>query len=393
MCFRALIILASLLLGLSGPAAAADEGSLKVTQPWARASLGQVKVGAAYLTIENHGQHADRLVGLASPVANHVELHNTIMDEGVMKMRPMEVLELAPGETAALEPGGMHVMLMGLKQPLKEGETFPMTLSFAEAGEVTIQVQVDKATASGPSGGHGGMDHATMDHGSMDHGSMDHAAHHEAHHGKAIEMDGESGPSLRLQVVGDPEEGWLIMLDTDNFAFSEAHADQPHQEGEGHAHLYVDGEKITRVYEDNYRVESLPEGSHEIRVSLHTNDHRHYQVDGHQVAADVTIEAGANEKPEAAIHVVDLQIRGRKVLGPDTVRVTEGEQVRLEWSSDEATELHLHGYDILTGIEQGDPTITSFEAHSAGRFPITSHGFGAHDHSHTTLLYLEVLPD
>ena len=126
---------------------------------------------------------------------------------------------------------------------------------------------------------------------------------------------------------------------------------------------------------------------------MHANDHRHYQSEGHQIAADVTVEAGADGKPEAALRIVDLQIRDRKVLGPGTLRVKEGEQVRLEWSSDEVTKLHLHGYDIETGIEQGDPTITTFEAHSAGRFPITSHGFGADDHGHYNLLYLEVLPD
>ena len=374
-------------LGLAGPLAASDH-ALKVEQPWARASLGKVKVGAAYLTIVNQGHDADRLVALSSPVAERTELHSTTMDEGVMKMRPVESLEVAPGETVAFEPGGLHVMLMGLKQPLTEGESFPMTLRFAEAGDLVVQVQVDTATASGPSG---------MDHGGMDHASMDHSGHqedaHGAHHGNPLEMDSDSGPSLRLEVVVDPEEGWLLKLQTANFTYVKNHADQPHVDGEGHAHLYVDGEKVTRIYEETYRLESLPEGSHEIRVTLNSNDHRHYEVAGNQVAADVTVEAGANQKPEAAMHIVDLQIRDRKVLGPNTLRVTEGEQVRLEWSSDEATKLHLHGYDIETGIEQGDPTITTFEAHSAGRFPITAHGFGDHDHGHHNMLYLEVLPD
>ena len=384
MTLKSLLIVALAAAGtLAAPerlaAAEQSHGGLEVERPWARASLGAVKVGVAYLTIVNRGHGADRLIGLSTTVAGRAELHSTTMDQGVMKMRPVESLELAPGETVALEPGGLHVMLMGLQAPLREGEHFPLTLSFAEAGDMTVQVRIDSATASGP--------------GEMDHANMDHGAHHGGHHGPPVEMTADDGPGLRLEVVADPENGWLLTLATENFTFAEDKANQPHEDGEGHAHLYVDGEKITRIYEETYRLERLTEGSHQIRVSLHANDHRHYEVDGEQVAAEVTVEAGPEETPESAYHIADLQILKRRVLGPNTLRVKEGEQVRLEWSSDEVTKLHLHGYDIKTDIERGDPTITTFEAHTAGRFPITSHGFGSDDHGHYTLLYLEVLPD
>ena len=77
-------------------------------------------------------------------------------------------------------------------------------------------------------------------------------------------------------------------------------------------------------------------------------------------------------------------------MGPKTLRVGEGERVRLQWSSDQPAEVHLHGYDIETKIEPGQPAVTAFDAETAGRFPVTAHGLGGEDH--TTLLYLEVLP-
>ena len=120
-------------------------GSLEILQPWARASL--TVNGAAYLELANHGSTLDRLVAVTTPVAARAELHEHQMDGGVMKMRPVDGIDIAPGGTAVLKPGGYHVMLMGLKQPLKAGTHFPLTLTFAKAGKLEIDVTVEAAGA------------------------------------------------------------------------------------------------------------------------------------------------------------------------------------------------------------------------------------------------------
>jgi hypothetical protein len=159
-----------LIAGLASSSAFAHEfklGTLTIGHPWARASAGPVRNGAAYLTVHNAGA-ADSLVAVSGDVAKRVELHTHLMEGDVMKMRRVEALEVPAGGMAALEPGGIHVMLIGLAQPLKEGERFPLTLTFRDAGEVTVEVKVEAVGSMGPAG----ADHGTMDHGTMDHGTM-----------------------------------------------------------------------------------------------------------------------------------------------------------------------------------------------------------------------------
>ena len=142
-------------LWMAAPAFAA--GKVEAQEAWARASAGAHKTGAAYLTILNHGDSVDRLVAASTPAAERAELHAHLHEGGVMRMRQVDAIEVHPGEPMVLAPGGLHVMLMGLARPLKEGERFPLTLSFEKAGEQTVQVAVQKAGAAGPShgGGHG----------------------------------------------------------------------------------------------------------------------------------------------------------------------------------------------------------------------------------------------
>ncbi len=134
---------------LSNLAAASDYnlGDLAIHKPWARASIGQAQAGAAYLTVMNKGSVPDRLIAAEGTVANRVELHTHMMEGGVMKMRPVKAIEVAPGEPAVLKPGGLHVMLMGLKAPLVKGESFPLTLVFEKAGRIEIEVPIGEATA------------------------------------------------------------------------------------------------------------------------------------------------------------------------------------------------------------------------------------------------------
>jgi len=153
----------SLLLAVI-PAAAAEHhdgmghpkvGAIVVEQAWARASL--TANGAAYVSLQNTGKSTDHLVSIRTPVANRAELHTHLMDKGIMRMRPLKAIELSPGAPAVMRPGGDHIMLMGLKRKLKEGERFPITLRFAKAGEITVMVTVFGPGASGPDGdGHSG---------------------------------------------------------------------------------------------------------------------------------------------------------------------------------------------------------------------------------------------
>lgn len=169
--------IAAIALTFAAGTAFAD-GKVSVTEPWARAGTPAARSGAAFMTIKNNGTEADRLVGAETPAAEKAELHTQLMDDGVMKMRQVDAIELPPGEPVALRPGGLHVMLMGLKQPLTQGGRFPVTLTFAKAGTVTVEVPIQGAGAMGPDGA-GGMGHGGMPHGGAGHGAMHQQMHGE----------------------------------------------------------------------------------------------------------------------------------------------------------------------------------------------------------------------
>jgi copper(I)-binding protein len=129
-------------------AALAQPAQLEINNAWARATPGKSENGAAYLTIQS--PTADRLVSASSPVAKKAELHTMSMQGMVMKMRPIAELDIPAGQPVALKPGGEHIMLMGLSQPLHEGQSFPLTIDFEKAGPRTVTVTVEKAGAKGP---------------------------------------------------------------------------------------------------------------------------------------------------------------------------------------------------------------------------------------------------
>ena len=132
--------------GLAG-AASAQESAIAVEHVWARATPGKAETGAVYAEIVNHGNAPDRLLAVSSPVAEKADLHQNKLENGIMKMRPVDTLTIAPGKSEELAPGGYHIMLMGLAHPLHEGESFPVTLTFEKAGKVTATVSVKKAGA------------------------------------------------------------------------------------------------------------------------------------------------------------------------------------------------------------------------------------------------------
>jgi copper(I)-binding protein len=138
---RVAILLGLSMIGGASAAVAADAG-LTVEHAWARpAAVGQM--GVIYLTVKDTGA-PDHLIGVRTPVADDAQLHQSKMQGGVMEMRPVQAASVAPAEPLELAPGGYHIMLMGLKQALKEGQTVPVTLVFEKAGAVTAQATVQR---------------------------------------------------------------------------------------------------------------------------------------------------------------------------------------------------------------------------------------------------------
>ena len=127
-------------------------GDIAIGHPYATPSIPGTTNGAAYLAlIENKGAVADRLVRASTPAAARVEIHTMNVDaQGVMRMREIEGIALAPKEKVQMKPGaGLHLMLIGLKEPLKEDATFPMTLEFERAGKVEVKVIVGQPKPTG----------------------------------------------------------------------------------------------------------------------------------------------------------------------------------------------------------------------------------------------------
>jgi copper(I)-binding protein len=141
---RKFFVFAALLL-VTG-AAAAQTGSVVVTDAWARATLAEI--GAAYLTLQS--PVADRLTGLSTPVAHTAQLHTTSREGGIVKMRLIPALDLPAGQPIRLEPGATHIMLIGLTEKLNPGQSFPLTLTFEKAGTREVTVSVAKPGAMGP---------------------------------------------------------------------------------------------------------------------------------------------------------------------------------------------------------------------------------------------------
>lgn len=140
-------ILAVLALAALGGGQALAEGTLAVSDAWARPTI-PTRPGAGYLTLANTGDAPVVLTGARAEGAEKIELHTTVDENGVVKMLHLESLEIAPGETVVFGPGGTHFMLMGLAEPLAEGARFTATLMFEEAEEVEVSFAVGKEPAT-----------------------------------------------------------------------------------------------------------------------------------------------------------------------------------------------------------------------------------------------------
>jgi Uncharacterized protein conserved in bacteria len=144
LCRRLILATAASLLALPTIAQDYKLGSLEITTPWTRATPPSARTGGGFMTITNKGTVADKLVSARSAASDKVEIHEVQMDGSVMRMRELtKGLEIAPGATVMLKPGGYHIMFMELKAPIAKDAKVPLTLVFEKAGSVDIQLNAE----------------------------------------------------------------------------------------------------------------------------------------------------------------------------------------------------------------------------------------------------------
>jgi len=204
------------------------------------------------------------------------------------------------------------------------------------------------------------------------------AIHEDDNHAMSHEMlvevpAGSPAPAVSLEVLEDPLGGYNAHITTSNFRFAPEHVSTEHVFGEGHAHIYVDGVKINRMYGPWYSLGALSEGTHEVSVSLNTNDHGSYTVNGVKVEDSVTVVVTPKATYDASHAKMSSLALTNRALTPETVTVTEGDSVHLMVTTDEAGEFHIAGYEIEKDMEVSGATDITFVADKAGRYTLEFH--------------------
>lgn len=151
---KTLLLTALLVPTLFATAHEYQAGELHIDHPWSRAMPPTAPTAAAYFVVRNSGDEADMLVSASSPHAGKVELHEHVHADGLMKMQQVQNVEVPAGGEVSFQPMGYHVMMFDLQAQAKEGEHFPLTLTFEKSGQVEVSVAVH-SEAPGGDGGHG----------------------------------------------------------------------------------------------------------------------------------------------------------------------------------------------------------------------------------------------
>lgn len=153
---KTLALTTALILTAQGALAceAVTLGDLSIEHAWSRATIGADRPGVFYVEVTNSGAADDALIGITTPAAGMPMLHETVVTDGVASMPHAMSVPVPAGQTVALAPGGYHGMLMGLTNAFKEGDSFPVTMTFEKAGEVTVTVEVLSLRAEGPDCAH-----------------------------------------------------------------------------------------------------------------------------------------------------------------------------------------------------------------------------------------------
>lgn len=208
-----------------------------------------------FLTVANRANRSDRLIGVATDLAWGCGFHGPTAAGG-----NVPYIDVPAESILRLGPGSAHIDLSDIGEPVRAGDEAVLTLVFERAGEIPVKARVASAIAGGT--------HANTLH--------DPAA------------AGEPVPTLALAHDVRADGRVALTLRVRNFRFDEAAADGTHVPGTGHAHLYIDGEKIGRIYGRAHVTPALAPGRHRIEVVLNTNDHRAYAADGAPIAAAIS---------------------------------------------------------------------------------------------------------
>ncbi len=153
------VFLFALCVGGQARAQTSAANPIVVENSSARATPAGAKTGAVYMTLINNGTVPDRLLGVTTPAAESVQIHKVSEENGVSSMRELRTMDVAPGARVTFKPGDLHAMLVGLKQPLKEGQTIALILEFEKAGKVGVTASVAKVGAM-QGGDIGSMNHS-----------------------------------------------------------------------------------------------------------------------------------------------------------------------------------------------------------------------------------------
>lgn len=178
-------------------------------------------------------------------------------------------------------------------------------------------------------------------------------------------------PTVDLEATPDGDGSVALDINTTGFVFGPEVDDDgaEHVDGEGHLHVYVDGVKVARIHTDEYRLDDLTPGDHDITVGLNGNDHRPWLVDGEPIEASRTVTV-AGETPDAGTETIEVTVAGGAVTGGGRHDVSLGDTVSLSVTSDVADHVHLHGYDVMVDVGPGEPAELTFDATIPGVFEV-----------------------
>lgn len=265
---RKLITFLILALGTLGLFWALNNASAPILISNARAIQVNDKTYAIYMDIENVGG-PDIITKVVAKNATNVFIMGGSRDEG---------LAIPQGGKPSFSSDGAHIMLMLDNKDLVEGEFIPFSLQFKNAGSVAIKAIIKEPTT---------MSSAEMSSADQS-GKLDHSMHQS---GAIFEItNDQTRPEISMEILPNDDNSWLVNIQTNKFEFFEPLTEPLiHKDGQGHGHLYLNGLKLQRMYSDQATIGVLPTGKHTVSVTLNTNDHKAYSIDGSPVSSSVEI--------------------------------------------------------------------------------------------------------
>jgi copper(I)-binding protein len=249
-----------------------------VTSPILVSNVKAVKMSdsmySVYLNMQNNGE-PDFITEIKATDQNNAF---------VMGAHPTFGVAIPQGSSPSFSSDGAHIMLNVGASSYKAGEFIPLTIVFKNSNPQQIKAVVEDPNASSENMTIGDSSEA------MDHSKMDHSMHQM---GAAIEMGSDQNPpSIEMTVAQNANNSWSINLTTQNFEFFEPETEPlKHKEGQGHGHLYLNGLKLQRMYSNTATIGALPAGQHIISVTLNSNDHRAFSVEGAPITASAEVIA------------------------------------------------------------------------------------------------------